>query len=276
LAKGWALDLHNSKQTVKSMLPDLLDLFFLVWLLVALRHFSVSLFSWSGKAGGLLTELSFLCGVVGYLKLRGQTLHLLRLGRVQVRALLPTIAFSLGAIILLDELERLVVQFAPLPEGASEALTAKLSFCNSWEMTCIFGGAVAAAAIVEEMVFRGVFQGALAPRVSPTAAVLITSLVFASIHFQPSWFIQLLIFSVLAGYMAWRANSLIPPMIFHALSNLWTVIVLLNLLPSVMQIYLWRGHVHPVMLLTAYLLFSRGYRWFNLTLERGRNFEEFA
>lgn len=74
-------------------------------------------------------------------------------------------------------------------------------------------------AIVEEVVFRGVFQRSLESAMRPAGAIACTTLVFCLLHFQPSTLLPMLVLGTVLGILAYRTRSLVPGMIIHAVFN---------------------------------------------------------
>jgi len=79
-----------------------------------------------------------------------------------------------------------------------------------------------AAPVVEELFFRGfMYKGLAASKVGPVGAILITSAVWAVIHFQYDWYGVGLIFlaGLFLGAVRWRTKSVALPMVLHAMMN---------------------------------------------------------
>src|SRR5262249_4612337 len=88
---------------------------------------------------------------------------------------------------------------------------------------------VAAAPIGEEVMFRGfMFRGWAASPLGGPGTVVLTSLLFATMHTQYDWFGVLQTFSMgaLFGWLRWRTGSTILTIALHmainGLSTLWT------------------------------------------------------
>lgn len=93
-------------------------------------------------------------------------------------------------------------------------------------------GAVVMAPVVEETLYRGLLLRAMLRRMSPAAAVLVSSLVFATVHFlgDPNAFRTipaLTALGVVLAVKALRTDSLSVPILVHAGFNLTTTVLVL-------------------------------------------------
>jgi membrane protease YdiL (CAAX protease family) len=173
-----------------------------------------------GKTGIFLSEIFFLVPPLIYLHRKGYNLRrCLRWNGVSGQVLVSTILIGLALVVLLDEMDRLVNLFFPMPEELQDALT-RLFTLKTWVDYLIVGlGVVVIAAICEESLFRGFMQVSFEAQGSVTRAVLFTALLFALAHFNPWWMVQILILGVFLGFFSWRSASTIPGMIIHGLNN---------------------------------------------------------
>ncbi|MFM2055219.1 MAG: hypothetical protein RL456_3256 [Pseudomonadota bacterium] len=73
--------------------------------------------------------------------------------------------------------------------------------------------------VVEELLFRGVILRGLRCRLSPSAAVIITALLFAALHLSPWRFLPQLLMGCLMGWLALRHGSVWPAVAAHAVHN---------------------------------------------------------
>ncbi len=81
---------------------------------------------------------------------------------------------------------------------------------------------VVGAPVLEEVLFRGfVFKGLAASKAGAAGAVLLTSAIWALIHFQYDWYNVLQIFAVglFLGVVRWRTGSVTLPILLHGLMN---------------------------------------------------------
>ncbi len=97
---------------------------------------------------------------------------------------------------------------APFPGGA--AATAGLALA--------FLGVAVAGPVAEELYFRGLLQGALAP-FGQLVAVGVTAVVFGAVHFVPAAIPVLVVYGVLLGVIRSRTNSIVPGAVAHSLNN---------------------------------------------------------
>jgi hypothetical protein len=125
----------------------------------------------------------------------------------------------------------------------------------------VIGVVVLAAPLIEELMFRGFFQRILEYRQGDiTKSVLLSAMVFALIHFNPWWIVQIYLMGLFMGYMAWRTDSIWPSFLLHAINNGWSVWWVHE--PAITRFWEWHGHVNPLILAAGILLFYIGMRFF--------------
>ena len=128
----------------------------------------------------------------------------------------------------------------------------------------LFLAVVIVAPIGEEIVFRGFLQKFLEKYWKDiTRAVLVTSLFFAMIHFNPFWTIQIYLLGVILGFLAWKTNSVIPSIVLHIINN-GSAFILTNIGEGTMGFYLWKDNVSPIFILLAVFLIYKGLEGINL------------
>lgn len=74
-------------------------------------------------------------------------------------------------------------------------------------------------AIGEEMLFRGVILTALLGTFSTRVAVVVSSMLFATIHLSPLSFVHLTALGLVLAMVRVRSNSIYPCMLLHGLYN---------------------------------------------------------
>jgi len=188
-----------------------------------------------------------------------------RLNPVPPSSLWPVAVFGVGLIMVTDEIDRLAQKVLPLPAEVINIQT--IMVIRDWQSALFIIGVVALLApLAEELIFRGFLQRILEHRLRDvTRAVLISALIFAIIHFNPWWVIQIYLIGLFMGYFAWRSNSVWPGFILHALNN-GLAVLLVNSPDGWLAWYEWRGHVAPYMLLLAVGLMIYGMKRFNAAM----------
>ncbi len=73
--------------------------------------------------------------------------------------------------------------------------------------------------MVEELLFRGYLQSRLLRRWPPLLAVGVSTLVFSAAHFDVMHVLGVIPLGVWLGTIAWRAGSVWPAMLCHAVNN---------------------------------------------------------
>lgn len=110
--------------------------------------------------------------------------------------------------------------------GAQEAVTI-LRLADSWA-DCIALGLVAIvlAPLAEEGLFRGLFYPAIKRLGMPKAALWITSVVFALIHFNVLSFLPLLVLAVVLVKLYEKTDNLLSCIVCHATFNAFNFVML--------------------------------------------------
>jgi hypothetical protein len=95
----------------------------------------------------------------------------------------------------------------------------------------IFAGfvAIVLAPFVEELFFRGFVLNTLVERISPAWGIVLTSLIFASVHFEFQSIVPLLILAFVLNILYVKTKSIWPGILFHVLNNTIAFFVLLLL-----------------------------------------------
>jgi membrane protease YdiL (CAAX protease family) len=87
--------------------------------------------------------------------------------------------------------------------------------------------AVVIAPFVEELFFRGFVLQTLAKKISPFWGVVLTALIFASVHFEFQSIMPLLILSVVLNVLYIKTKSIWPGIVFHIMNNSIAFIILI-------------------------------------------------
>ena len=181
----------------------------------------------------------------------------LRLNAISKQVIIATILLSIGAMIIADEINILVDMVIPAPDSFLQ-LEALLTPENPISMFLLIITIVLLAPIGEELLFRGFLQKYLEIAWGDiTKAILLSSLFFAAIHFNPYWLIQIYLLGVLLGYIAWQTQSVVSSIIFHVIINASSLIFTFLGEPAESAL-IWRGHINPIILLLGTYLFWIG------------------
>ncbi|MFH0766131.1 MAG: type II CAAX endopeptidase family protein [Calditrichota bacterium] len=242
--------------------PDIWDIFIVCWIVISLIIASDRVFEpWARKFKYILSELLQIFAVGGYLFLRRYALSdLFRWRRMPGSIWKYLIPLALGLAIGFDALDRVINIIIPIPPDQIQYLREALQ-ADSWmQVAAVVVGIGLLAPWVEESIFRGVIQQAFEARRSPVNAVLGTAILFALVHFQPWWLIQLLIFAVIIGYFTWMLDTIIPAFIIHAANNLFSLALLSDWTVKWQRLYIWEGFIHPLWLLGSAVIIVWSWR----------------
>ena len=169
---------------------------------------------------------------------------------------------SIGLTFLSDELDRIIQIFIPPPDYILD-LNGTLQPETTSGFILLFVAVVIIAPFGEELLFRGFLQHFLEKYWKDiTKAVLVTSLLFAFIHMNSYWFIQIYLLGIFLGYLSWKCGSIIPSLILHSINNAAAILLSFTEI-DVESFYLWKGHLSPIIILVALYLFFYGFRGIN-------------
>jgi membrane protease YdiL (CAAX protease family) len=144
---------------------------------------------------------------VGLVPQTGRKFGLLRLASLAAFTLSAALATAIGFSLLAGE-----PAAAVLNEGVDDT--------SWWSLVLISIILSLLPAILEEIVFRGYIQRRLLQRWSPAAAIGISTLLFALLHFDSLQHILAVVpLGLITGLVAWRTNSARPGMLVHAIHN---------------------------------------------------------
>lgn len=175
---------------------------------------------------GLWWTEAFLFFAPAYLLARawnGRPLEALGLARPGVRPLVIGLLAGLCNYPLTAALEAAVRAWfmARWPDFTrSSDISALLGHVVGWQRVAFVAAVGLAAPLGEETFFRGLFQGALRPRLRDAGAVLVTALCFGAIHFEPIGLIARVELGALFGILVIWTGSLWSSVAAHAANNL--------------------------------------------------------
>lgn len=224
----------------------------------------------SDKPDQLYTFISFIVGqgfmilpLLWYINSKNASFKkTIRLNPISSKILFSTVLFSLGLIIISDEMDRIMQTIIPAPEYITD-LNHLLKPDTLLGFILLFIAVSILAPIGEELLFRGFLQQFLERYWSDTTkSILVTSFVFSAIHFNPYWFAQIYFLGIMLGFLAWKTKSVIPSVILHALNN--TMAMLFSFSDSVENsFYTLYGHVSPGFIIFAVLITVYGFKKIN-------------
>ncbi len=185
--------------------------------------------------------------------------QIFRLRPISRDVIICSVLIGIGLTVTSDALDRVIQIVFPIPEIWLESIQEMLTINSISEGIIIVLTAVIMAAVLEEMLFRGFLQTSLENTFDITKAVMLTGLIFGIIHVNPWQTIQLVLFGVFLGVLAWKTNSVFPAMIVHFINN-GTAIVFSNLEESQTEWYLMGNQVDPIIFGLALAACIYGFR----------------
>jgi len=109
----------------------------------------------------------------------------------------------------------------PMPDSIKEAFNLALGNPrNVFTLTTM----VILAPLFEEIIFRGIILNGLLKRYSPAIAIVVSSLLFATVHLNPWQFVSAFILGLFIGWVYYKTQSLTFGIIVHAFNNLVAVL----------------------------------------------------
>lgn len=106
--------------------------------------------------------------------------------------------------------------FWPRGSGSQAETELLLSALKQHPLLTVIGVGLLAG-VCEELLFRGPIQGSMLRKLPPWAAIVFAALLFSAAHFDFHGLVVRALLGVLLGWMVWRAGSIFPAMIAHAL-----------------------------------------------------------
>ena len=190
-------------------------------------------------------------------------LESLRIKSVSLETIQYSLLFSVGVLIIIDTLDRIIHQIIPTPNYIID-LSQIMRPDSTLGYVFLFLAIVIIAPFGEEVVFRGFLQKFLEDHWKDiTRAVLVTSLFFALIHFNPFWTIQIYILGVVLGFLAWKTKSVIPSIMLHSINN--GAAYILSIFDDIdLNIYLWNNQVSPIFIVIAVYFIYKGFMGINI------------
>ena len=171
------------------------------------------------------------------------------LDRLRIRAVKKDVIFytfllSIGVVVLSDELDRIVNIIWPAPDYILD-LNSLLQPESTLGFILLSTGNCCNCTNWRGATFQGFLQQILEQNWNDiTRSILVTALVFAVIHMNVYWFIQIYFLGILLGFLAWKTKSVIPSLILHSVNNGLALTFAMTDIDQY-SLYIWNGHVAP-------------------------------
>lgn len=105
--------------------------------------------------------------------------------------------------------------FVPLPESLIKTYEEMYSYIGEGNIILEFIAVAICAPVVEEIVFRGLCYGSMRKFMSPSAAAIISAVIFGIAHGNIISFVYTSILGLLMAYLYEKSGSLFVPMVLH-------------------------------------------------------------
>lgn len=142
--------------------------------------------------------------------------------RLPARDFLLLVVAGLGAMFVIGNLLISALQHLRLlpPIGAGRAMLpqALLAAPPALKVVLVVAASLLTG-VYEELLFRGYLQRGLLACWRPVAALMVTACLFALMHGDLTYAVLVLPIGLWIGYLAWRADSLLPSMVCHVCGN---------------------------------------------------------
>ena len=192
--------------------------------------------------------------VLAVVALRADVRTTLRLRLPSAADCLLAVPLAVSLAVLNDQLSNLTSLVFPIPEALRQEIARLLEAETAYQWMVRILGLAVGAAVSEELLFRGFMQTSLeGSPLGRTGAILLTSFLFAAMHFIPQGIASYTLAGVVLGITAMATESILIPILIHGLNNA-SALVLLNVagLESLGQ-PVW---IPPQILIPAVLIFA--------------------
>ena len=195
----------------------------------------------------LVAEILIILPTLGFIIIRKYSFSaVFRLKKVDNRLLLLAAAMAPLLTILFEEIDRQLQYIVTMPADLAETYYEAFAVNSVSDVIFLFITVVVLAGFFEEIIFRGLLQKTLESYLDVTRAVLVSAFVFALMHGNPFAVVQIVLLGVLIGVLVWRADSVWPAIVIHAMHNLLSLVLINS--KSMANLIEWHGHVNPLIL----------------------------
>ena len=133
---------------------------------------------------------------------------------------LAALVISYGAYLLV-----FLIFYALTGRGPVSGESEMLKEMGTGTMVLTIVVTVILAPIFEELFFRGLFYPALRRRLGVRFAIILDGAIFGALHYQPIFMFSLIFVGMLLAYIYEKTDSLIAPIMTHAIYNLVVVMI---------------------------------------------------
>ncbi|OHD12878.1 MAG: hypothetical protein A2Y34_13115 [Spirochaetes bacterium GWC1_27_15] len=150
----------------------------------------------------------------------------LSLKNLDILMILYILIFSLSFVILSSEIENIVASFIGRMSSLNQSITNVSQIPNTKGLILSIITIGILPAFIEEFLFRGLIQKNLSKKYGNTKAIIITSIMFALFHLNPTVILSIFLLSLMLGYVYSKTNKIIYPIILHFFNNIIVVIII--------------------------------------------------
>jgi membrane protease YdiL (CAAX protease family) len=132
---------------------------------------------------------------------------------------LESVLLPVLAVFLFVQYQNIQETFLYRNQEALEEVYRKAFQIETLSPSAILLGVAVVPAFCEELLFRGILLGGLRARLGTPGAVLVSSALFAAVHFDPLVLLPIFLLGILLGTITVVTGSLIPAVVVHLLNN---------------------------------------------------------
>lgn len=201
---------------------------FLAVVIVTLIQVPVNFLARSGfiTAGILLNEVVALAGVPFFFisKLKIDLRRILPFHLPSFGTIILVVLIAFGMVVVVDSLTIVSENIFPPPEWLKKAMDNLMSVSGPGDFVYKLILLCALPALCEEIFFRGFCQTSIKEKLGAWPAIIIVSLLFSAMHFNP-WHAPLyFLISLVLGVVYEKTGTLSMPILVHFINNAWTFV----------------------------------------------------
>jgi len=160
---------------------------------------------------------------LGYKKTHKNFNEVFKFNNVSLNHWVSIVVFMLGFIIISSEIDNVLHFFLPMPSFLQDMF--ETIIVNKYIIVSIlFVGII--PAFVEEMLFRGLILDGFRGNYSLRKAVILSSLLFGIIHFNPWQFVTAFIIGIISAWICIKTESIILCIYIHLFNNMVSVLAM--------------------------------------------------